>query len=130
MVRECVHELLAEKYIERSINEMAGTKKRRLREHSALDEDAQAEMSNLLGEQPMRGRPLKKKKPSPPSMSREEMARKYNLDQEGPMVDIFQDTMNTNPVINGYEEKDPPGTVSESVMEKSGIMSKDWTPFL
>ena len=28
MVRECVHEMLAERYIEHSINEMAGTKQR------------------------------------------------------------------------------------------------------
>lgn len=109
MVRECVHELLAEKYIERSINEMASTKKK-LRESVAYAE------------------PVKPKKKPAPTLTREEMARKYNLDEDGPMVDIFQDTMSTNPVING-EDKDPPGTVSERVMEKSGIMSKDWTKY-
>ena len=111
MVRECVHEMLAEKYIERSIMEVVGTKKK-----SALQETVMPEA------QP------KPQKQKAPTVTREELIRRYNLDQDGPMADIFQDTLKTNPLING-EGKDPPGTVSESVLEKSGIMAKDWTKY-
>ena len=105
MVRECVHELLAEKYIEKSMNEMAGT-----------------------NHQPVIQEKKKQVKIKQPSFNRHEVAERYGLEESSPMVNLFEDTMRTNPVLNG-EKEDAPGEISEKVLEKSGIMAKDWSKY-
>jgi hypothetical protein len=122
MVRECVNELLAEKYIEHSIHEISGTKKKPTLQETVMPETVPA---SACLPPAVTSKLLPKQKPT---ITRDELIRRYNLTQDEPMMEIFQDTATTNPALNG-EEIDPPGTITEGMMEKSGIMTKDWTKY-
>jgi hypothetical protein len=114
MVRECVHEMLAERFIEQTIHEVAGTKKQKPMRESVVERSEPT--------------PTKRKKPLV-EYDRTTLAKKFGFDENSPMASVYEDTMKNNPVINGDIPIDPPGTVSESALEKSGIMSKDWTKY-
>jgi len=107
MVRECINEVLAEKFIEHTIKESIKTKPSPIQEQAPVPRPAE-------------------KRPVAIREDNRSLIKKLGLEEMDPMRELFEDT------IRHGEQKttDAPGDISEASMEKIGLMNKDWTKYI
>lgn len=115
LVRECINDILAEKFIEQKVHESLASKESKMPK-TTITEIATYNKPNGIA-------PKQHK-------LRADIVKSLGIDEGSPLESIFEDTYYNNPAIKESQSIDPQGTISEPDMEKIGIMKKDWTKFL
>ena len=116
IVKECLNEILAEQYIKENLV------KGRVKEKQSINKAVRNAM------------PVENKKSSSlsPGQRREAIDRILGENKHlDPYKDIFEDTANSgSPILSSNDSDTNPEFVSESALEKAGVMDRDWSRFL
>lgn len=123
-VREAINEMLAEKFLEKAIDEMFTRRQGR-----SLHEDVCVNDNEEEAEQTPKPKKSKKAEQEERAVLQESIRQNLGFGDNNMLNDLFADTYYNNPAMD--ESKAPvAGEISESDMEKIGIMGKDWSKFL